>query len=136
MKTDYDLQRDILEELRWEPSVKSQDIGVAVHDGVVTLTGNVPTYAEKFAAEDAAKRVPGVRAIAEELIVNLFGAHVRNDSDIAQATTNALDWNVTVPNGKVKTMVENGWITLSGDVEWNFQRDAAREAEPARSHAR
>ena len=128
MKTDTDLQRDVVAELGWEPSVKAQDIGVSVRDGIVTLTGNVPTYAEKFAAENAAKRVSGVRAVAEELTVNLFGTHQRNDSDIALTASNALDWNVSVPHDKVKTMVENGWITLSGDVDWNYQREAAHTA--------
>ena len=128
MKTDSDLQRDVLAELTWEPSVQAQHIGVSVKDGVVTLSGDVPTYAEKFATENAAKRVAGVRAIAEELKVNLFEAHQRNDSDIAQSAMNTLDWNVSVPKGKVKVVVDNGWITLSGDVDWNFQREAAKDA--------
>jgi VCBS repeat-containing protein len=128
MKTDSELQRDVLAELTWEPSVQAQHIGVSAKDGVVTLTGDVPTYAEKFAAEDAAKRVAGVKAIAEELKVNLLDAHQRNDSDIAQSAINTLDWHVSVPKGKVKVVVENGWITLSGDVDWNYQREAAHDA--------
>ena len=128
MKTDSDLKRDVLAELAYEPSVKAEDIGVSVNDGVVTLNGNVPTYTEKFAAETAAKRVAGVRAIAEELTVSLFGDHERNDSDIAQAAANAMAWNVSVPQGTVKMMVENGWITLRGVVEWHYQREAAHDA--------
>ncbi len=128
MKTDSDLKRDVLAELAYEPSIKAQEIGVSVKDGVVTLNGNVPTYTEKFAAETAAKRVSGVRAIAEDLTVSLFGNHERNDSDVAQAAANALDWNVTVPQGKVKMIVENGWITLRGDVEWHYQCEAAHDA--------
>jgi len=128
MKTDTDLQRDVLDELGWEPSIKAQDISVSVRDGVVTLTGNVPTYAEKYAAESATKRVSGVRAIAEELSVSLLGNHQRNDTDIAQAAANALDWNVSVPRGKVKAMVEDGWLTLSGDVDWHYQRESAHNA--------
>ena len=128
MKTDSDLKRDVLAELAYEPSIKAENIGVSVKDGVVTLNGNVPTYTEKFAAETAAKRVAGVRAIAEELTVSLFGDHERNDSDIAQAAANAMAWNVTVPQGKVKMMVENGWITLRGVVEWHYQREAAHDA--------
>ena len=128
MKTDTDMQREVLDELAWEPSVKAQDIGISVKDGIVTLTGNVPTYVEKHAAESAAKRVAGVRGIAEELTVNLLGAHHRDDGDIAEAAKNALDWNVSVPNGKIQTVVEKGWITLSGDVEWNYQREAAHNS--------
>jgi len=128
MKTDSDLQRDVLAELAWEPSVQAQHIGVSVKDGVVTLNGEVPTYAEKFTTENTAKRVAGVRAIAEELKVNLLNAHQRNDSDIAESAINTLDWNVSVPKGKVKVVVENGWITLNGVVDWNFQREAAHDA--------
>ena len=128
MKTDTDLKRDVLAELVYEPSVVANDIGVSVKDGVVTLTGHVPTYSEKFAAETAVKRVEGVRAVAEELTVNLLRDHQRNDTDVAQSAANALDWNVSVPHSKVKTMVEDGWITLRGDVNWNYQRQSAHDA--------
>jgi VCBS repeat-containing protein len=128
MKTDSSLQRDVLDELAWEPSVQAQRIGVSVRDGGVSLAGDVASYAEKFAAENAAKRVAGVQAIVEELRVKLFDAHQRDDSDIAHAAKNALDWHVSVPHGKVQAMVENGWITLSGDVDWNYQREAAHDA--------
>ena len=128
MKNDTELQRDVMDELSWEPSIQSQDIGVSVSDGVVTLTGHVPTYSEKFAAEEAVKRVHGVRGLAEELQVNLLGDHQRDDSDIAKALANALDWNVSVPKERVKTTVENGWVTLTGQVEWDYQRQAATNA--------
>jgi len=128
MKTDTDLKRDVLDELAWEPSVMSKDIDVSVNDGIVTLTGHVPTYAEKYAAEHAVKRVAGVRGIAEELTVSLSASHQQNDTDIAQRAANALDWNVSVPYGKVKATVENGWITLSGNVDWYFQSAAAHDA--------
>lgn len=128
MKTDADLKRDVLDELAWEPSVKEQDIGISVRDGIVTVTGNVPTYTQKLATETAIKRVAGVRAIAEELSVSLLGGYQRDDVDIAQAAANALDWDVSVPRSHVKVMVESGWVTLSGDVEWHYQRQAAHNA--------
>jgi hypothetical protein len=94
MKTDTQLRQDVLEELKWEPSVDANDIGVAVHDGIVTLSGDVPSYAEKLAAERVAGRVSGVKAIAEEIHVKLPGASQRTDVDIAQAALTALEWNV------------------------------------------
>ena len=128
MKTDTDLQRDVLDELQYEPSLEAQAIGVTVHEGVVTLTGHVQTYIDKYTAEIATKRVTGVRAVAEELSVSLFSGHERNDTDIAHAAANALDWNVNVPLNKVQTKVENGWVTLTGDIDWNYQREAALNA--------
>ena len=128
MKTDSILQQDVIDELAWEPSIHAEGIGVSVRDGIVSLSGDVATYAEKFAAEDATKRVAGVQAIVEELKVNLIEAHLRGDKDIAQAIGNALDWHVSVPRGKVSAVVEGGWVTLSGDVDWNYQRLAAGEA--------
>ncbi|MEP6987932.1 MAG: BON domain-containing protein, partial [Chloroflexota bacterium] len=116
MKNDADLQHDVLNELDYEPSLEAQAIGVIVREGVVTLTGHVQTYSDKYTAETAAKRVAGVRAIAEEMTVSLFSGHERNDSDIAQAVASALDGNVNLPLNKVHAAVENGWITLSGAV--------------------
>ena len=127
MKTDVQLKNDVMEELRWEPSVTATDISVAAHDGIVTLSGSVPYYAEKSAAEQATQRVAGVKAIAEGLEVNLSGVHKRKDTEIAQAVVNALAWHVWVPD-TVQATVENGWITLTGTVRWGFQRNSAEES--------
>ena len=125
MKTDYQLQRDVLDELKWEPAVDAANIGVAVKEGVVTLTGHVPSYSEKYAAEKAAKRVYGVKAVANELDVKIPGSIKRTDEDIAIAAVKALESSVSVPSDKIKAIVNNGWITLEGEVEWQFQKDAA-----------
>jgi osmotically-inducible protein OsmY len=128
MKTDLELQKDVLDELKWEPSVNANDIGVIVDNGVVTLTGSVDHYAGKWDAEHAALRVAGVGAVANEINVKLPGNFERNDTDIALAATNALDWHTVIPKDCIKTIVENGWITLSGEVEWQYQREAAENA--------
>jgi osmotically-inducible protein OsmY len=127
MKTDAQLKTDVMEALRWEPSVTASDISVAAHDGVVTLSGSVPYYAQKWAAEGATQRVEGVKAIAEGLEVNLSGVHKRKDTDIAQAIVSALAWHVWVPS-TVQATVENGWVTLTGSVTWGFERSAAETA--------
>jgi osmotically-inducible protein OsmY len=126
--TDTDLQRDILDELKWEPSVNPAHIGVTVKDGVVTLTGHVPSFAEKYAAERAAKRVYGVKAVANELDVKVPGSSQRTDEDIALACVNALKANVSVPHDKIKVIVNKGWVTLEGEAEWQYQKDAAERA--------
>lgn len=123
--TDSELQRDVLEELRWEPSVEATHIGVSVKDGIVTLTGHVSSYSEKYAAERAAKRVYGVKAVANELDVKLAVSGRRTDEDIASAAVNALRSNVAVPADKIKVTVSSGWVTLEGEVEWNYQKMAA-----------
>lgn len=128
MKSDLQLQKDVQDELRWEPSVREAEIGVAVKDGVITLTGFVPTYAQKFAAEQAAERVTGMRALADDLQVKLAGGTDRNDTEIAHAVVNALRWDIEVPDDKVKARVESGWITLEGTVDWYFQKAAAERA--------
>ena len=128
MKTDIELQQDILDELDWEPSVNAAQIGVAVTDGVVTLTGHVPSYAEKYTAETAAKRVYGVKAVADELEVKLPGGAERTDEDIAAACVTALTDDYSVPNEKIKVVVGNGWVTLEGDVNGQYQKDAAMRA--------
>lgn len=127
MKTDTQLKNEIMEELRWEPSVTMSHINVATHNGVVTLTGTVPTYAEKWAAQKATQRVEGVKAIAEEMEVQPAGIHKRNESEIAEAVVNALKWHVWVPS-LVQATVENGWVTLTGIVAWDFQRNSAADA--------
>lgn len=128
MKSDSQLQQDVMTELKWEPSVKATEIGVAVKNGIVTLSGNVDTYSQKYAAESAVKRVSGVKGFAEELKVKPYGSYERSDEDVAESATNALDWNTLVPPDRVKVEVENGWITLSGDVDWYYQKDAAENA--------
>lgn len=128
MKTDTDLQRDVLDELRWEPGVKATDIGVTVKDGVVTLEGSVDSYAEKWAAEKAVKRLPGVKALAMDLEVKLPGSSERTDTDIARAAENALKWDVAVPHNQIKISVQRGFVTLEGEVDWQFQKSAADRA--------
>ena len=127
-KSDVDLRNDILAELKWEPSVKETEIGVAVKSGVVTLTGYVDSFAEKWAAERATKRVSGVKAVAEEIQVKLPGLSERTDVDIARAAENALAWNVWIPEDRIKVIVERGWITLEGDVDRQYQRETAEDA--------
>ena len=114
MKNDSELQRDVLDELKWEPAVRVSDIGVTVKDGVVTLAGVVDSYAEKRATESAAKRVSGVKALALELEVKLPGHHDRTDVDIARAAETALEWNISVPHDRIKVTAENGFLTLEG----------------------
>ena len=128
MKNDVDLQRDVFDELKWEPAVHSTDIGVIVKDGVVTLEGVVDSYPEKWAAERAAKRVSGVKALALELEVKLPGFGKQTDADIAEAAENALKWDVLVPQDRIKVTVEKGFLTLEGQVDWEFQRSAAKRA--------
>ncbi len=128
MKTDTELQRDVMTELKWEPTIRAAEIGVSVKDGVVTLTGNVDSYAKKWAAERAAKRVYGVKAVAEEIKVSLPDPWKRTDEDIARSATNVLNWNVWVPSNRVKVMVQNGWITLTGDVDWYSEKEQAENA--------
>jgi osmotically-inducible protein OsmY len=127
MKSDAQLQKDVMDELSWEPSVTATDIGVAVRKGVVTLTGTVPTFAEKFAAERAARRVAGVTALAEEITVTPKGIHVRSDAEIATAISRALKAHVWVPND-VQATVENGIVALRGNTTWEYERQAAGEA--------
>jgi len=128
MKTDLQLQRDVLDELKFEPSIRETELGVAVKDGVVTLTGFVQNYAEKFSAERTAERVNGVRAVADEIKVKLPGSHTRNDTELAHAAVNALRWDIQVPDDRIKTTVEDGWIHLDGEVEWQYQKWAAEGA--------
>jgi len=128
MKTDAELQQDVMNELKWEPIVKAAEIGVAVKDGVVTLSGYVDSYVKKWAAERAAARVFGVRAVTEAIQVRLPGSLKRSDEDIARAVANVLEWNVLVPHGRVKVQVQDGLVTLSGEVDWGYQKFAAEEA--------
>ncbi len=124
MVADSSLQQSVLDELNWEPRVNAAHIGVSAKDGVVTLSGDVDSYAEKWAAERAARRVYGVKAVAENMTVR-FPSDKPDDTEIAQKALRALSWDVEVPSDKVKVEVENGWITLAGAVDWHFQREAA-----------
>src|ERR1700739_2610509 len=122
MKTDTQIQKDVMDELKWEPVLDATEIGVAVKNGIVTLTGTVNTYAKKSAAENAAKRVVGVKAVAEDIEVQISMAHKKNDTEIAEAILNALKWHSAIMEDKIKVKVENGWVTLEGEVEWEFQK--------------
>lgn len=124
-KSDAQIQKDVLEELKWEPSVQASNIGVEVKDGVVTLAGHVDSFAEKWHAEQAAQRVSSVQALAVEIDVKTSLAPKRIDADIARSVKNILEWNVFIPKDSVKVMVENGWVTLSGKVTADFQRRTA-----------
>lgn len=126
MKTDSELRRDIERELEMEPSIDERRIGVAVLDGIVTLTGEVRSYAEKWQAERTVERVAGVRGVVNDLVVK--PATERSDIDIARAAADVLKWNVLVPADRIKVRVESGWLTLEGDVEWEYQRRAAERA--------
>lgn len=128
MKPDLQLQRDVLDELKFEPSIREAELGVAVKGGVVTLTGFVDSYAEKFSAERTVERVSGVRAVADEIKVKLPGSYQRSDTDIADAVVNALRWDIQVPDDRIKAAVDDGWIDLEGEVEWQYQKWAAEGA--------
>lgn len=128
MKTDAQIKSDVLEELEWEPAVTSTDIGVIVKEGVVTLTGHLRTLPEKLAAERAAQRVSGVRALVVELEVQLGADHARSDTDIAAAVNHVLAWTTAVPDTALHVMVEKGWVSLEGQVDWAYQRNAAEKA--------
>lgn len=122
MKTDAEIQKDVMDELSWEPFFKASEIGVAVKNGVVTLSGTVDNYLKKTTAEKAAKRVAGVKAVAEDIEVKFSGDRIKNDTEIAQAILNALKWNSAITEDKLKVKVEDGIVTLDGQVEWEFQR--------------
>jgi len=122
------LRQDIVDELEFEPSIDAANIGVAVENGVVTLTGHVSTYAQKAIAENAVLRVKGVRGIAQEIEVRPFGANVTTDDEIAKRALNTLAWNTVVPDEAVRIKVQDGWVTLTGNVEWQYQKTAAGAA--------
>jgi osmotically-inducible protein OsmY len=126
--TDEDIQRDVQEELKWDTRVRPNEIGVAVKDGIVTLTGWVDSYLKKIAAEEDAHRVPGVKAVVNEIEVHLPGSAERTDADLAKAALNALKWDAGIPTDKIDVTVSHGWVTLKGEVDYYFQK---REAEHA-----
>lgn len=126
IKTDNAIHADVIEELSWDPEVSATEVGVELDDGVVTLTGTVDRYTKKLAAERAAFRTQGVRAVANEISIKGFG--VRDDTDVAKAAATILDANISVPHDRIDVTVKNGKITLAGEVEWGFQRTAAAAA--------
>jgi osmotically-inducible protein OsmY len=128
MLNNLELQKKVLEAMDWEPSLDATRIGIAASGGVVTLTGQVPSYADRLAAERVVKRIVGVKGLANDLDVRLPGDARRTDTDLATAAVKALEWDVQVPHQLVKPRVADGWITLEGQVEWQFQREAAEQA--------
>lgn len=122
-RTDEEIQKDVLAELKWDAQVQPNEIGVSVKDGVVTLTGWVDSYLKKWSAEDATRRVAGVKAVANDIEIRL--ANERTDTDIAAAAVRALEWDAAVPADKIQVTVSKGWVTLRGDVEWQYQREDA-----------
>lgn len=128
MKTDKQIHMDVLDALKFDPQIREQTIAVAVKDGIVTLNGEVESHAQKVKTEQVVKRVTGVRGFAEELQVNPPMHHHRTDQDIIEAALNALKWNVLIPADKIQVKVEHGWVTLFGEVVWNFERESAYDS--------
>jgi osmotically-inducible protein OsmY len=129
MKNNAELQQDVQDAIKWEPLLNAAEIGITVKDGIVTLTGVVDSYSKKTEAEDAAKNVAGVKAVVEKLEVKFTNSvDKKDDTDIAAAVVNAFKWNWEIPNDKVHVKVEKGWVTLEGELSWNFQREAAYTA--------
>ena len=128
MKTDSQLQRDVLDELAWDPSIDHAHIGVAAKGGVVTLSGFVSNYAQKMTAEHAAERVHGVQGIAEELQIRFLFDPRTSDEEIAHRVLNTFAWDVTIPKDKLTVTVEKGYVTINGSLDWMYQKDAARKA--------
>lgn len=127
-RTDLSIQEDVLEELKWDSRVRANEIGVAVKDGIVTLTGWVDSYLKKMAAEQAAHRVQGVKAVANDIEVRLPSSSERTDADLAAAVLNALRWDAFIPAGKIDVTVSKGWVTLKGEVDYQFERQDAERA--------
>lgn len=128
MKTDYEIKEDVLSELAWQPNIDETKIGVIIEDGVVTLSGVVDNYTKKIAAEKAAKAVKGVKAIALDIEVKYGTDYKKTDKEIAKAVINAMAWDTSVPEDKVSVKVEDGWVYLSGELKWFYQKDAAKKA--------
>lgn len=128
MKTDLEIQQDVMAEIKWEPLLIVSEIGVAVKNGVVTLSGLVDMYTKKLLAEKAAQRVQGVKAIAEDIKVNILGTDKKSDSEIAETAADVLKWNSSILEEQIKIKAENGWLTLDGEVEWEFIKTSAEKA--------
>lgn len=127
-RTDQEIQKDVLEELKWDPRVKPNEIGVSVSNGVATLTGFVDSYLKKWAAEEAAHKVKGVRAVANDIEVKLPGSAERTDPEIADAVSRAIEWDTFIPADRVEVTVSKGWVTLDGELEYQYQREDAERA--------
>jgi osmotically-inducible protein OsmY len=125
MQTDSDIQKDVVAELNAEPNLRNDDLAVGVRDGVVTLAGYVDSYADKWRAERVVSKVKGVKAVVNQLEVKLSSSSQRPDPEIARAAVNALQWNALVPHDRIKVVVEDGWITLRGEVDWYYQKEEA-----------
>ncbi|MDM0090111.1 MULTISPECIES: BON domain-containing protein [unclassified Variovorax] len=124
-RTDVDIQNEVLAELKWEPRVQSNEIGVAVKDGVVTLTGFVDSYTKRWAAEEASHRVRGVKAVANDIEVRLGVSSERTDPDIAASAARALQWDILLEREKIDVTVSKGWVTLKGTVDWQYKKQQA-----------
>ncbi|MRG45326.1 BON domain-containing protein [Chitinophaga sp. SYP-B3965] len=128
METDLQIQKNVMDELQWDPVLNASEIAVTVKDGIVTLSGFVNSYSRKLAAENAAKRIKNVRAVAIDLEVKMPDDEKRTDADIAAAVLEAFKWNSFVPEDAMKVSVEDGWVTIEGEVEWQFQRESVSSA--------
>ena len=128
MKTDAEIKEDVLDELAWQPNVNETEIGVIVDKGVVTLNGVVDSYSKKLNAEKAVKSVVGVKALANDIEVKYGDAYKKTDKEIAKAVVNALEWNSSIPEKEITVKVEDGWVYLTGEVEWEYQKSAAKRA--------
>jgi osmotically-inducible protein OsmY len=127
MKSDNQIQKDVIEELKWDPSIDHEHIGVSVNDGIVTLSGTVPNFIEKHNAEKAAQRVAGVKALVEKIEVKLPGSLVRDDQEIAKAILDQFNWSALIPHDQIIVKVSDGWVTLLGEAIWEYQRKAAEK---------
>jgi len=128
MKSDFQIQKDVMDELKWDPFISISEIGVSVKNGVVTLSGHVDTYSKKLAAEKAAKKVAGVKAVAEDLTVGISPSYRKTDAEIAEAVISALKWHSAVQDEKIKITVEDGTVKLEGEVDWEYQRNNVKTA--------
>jgi len=128
MKTNEQLQKDVQNAIIWEPLLNAAEIGVTAKDGVISLTGTVDSYIKKVEAENAAKNVSGVKAVVENIKINYDTYGKKDDAAVAKEVLNAFKWNWEVPSDKIKVKVEDGWVTLEGELEWNYQKEAAKKA--------
>jgi osmotically-inducible protein OsmY len=128
MKTDLEIQKNVMEQLRWQPILDAAEIGVSVKNGIVTLSGLVSSYPKKLAAETAAKKVSGVKAVAEDIVVHIYPDQQKTDTELAEAVANALKWHSAITSEKIKIKVEDAFVTLSGQVDWSYERAMAANA--------